>query len=151
MRWAQRLKRIAQVSGTYGHNEAQTVVENCGNTLILRCSSSENGGTARFASKLIGEREILREHVTKGRSGGPFFADDHRSVSTSIQHVTESAVLPSEIDQLPDPQGFLKFASTPSWTASASAFAEPPKVPETEIPGACRIVAVSRSTAMIGR
>jgi hypothetical protein len=29
-------------------------VENCGNTLILR-SASENGGTARFASKLIGE------------------------------------------------------------------------------------------------
>ena len=28
---------IAQVSGTYGHAEAQTIVENCGNTLILRC------------------------------------------------------------------------------------------------------------------
>jgi type IV secretory pathway TraG/TraD family ATPase VirD4 len=42
---------IAQVSGTYGHAEAQTIVENCGNTLILRCSASEGGGTARFASK----------------------------------------------------------------------------------------------------
>jgi hypothetical protein len=43
---------------------AHSIVENCGNTLILRCSSSENGGSARFASKLIGEREITREHVT---------------------------------------------------------------------------------------
>jgi type IV secretory pathway TraG/TraD family ATPase VirD4 len=106
---------IAQVSGTYGRAEAQTIVENCGNTLILRCSASEGGGTARFASGLIGEREVLREQVTKSRGGGVIFASDHRSVSTSTHHVTESAVLASEIEQLPDLQGFLKFASTPEW------------------------------------
>lgn len=51
---------IAQVSTTYGAGEAQTIVENCGNTLILRCSSSEGGGTSRFASGLIGDRELIR-------------------------------------------------------------------------------------------
>jgi type IV secretory pathway TraG/TraD family ATPase VirD4 len=105
---------IAQVSGTYGHAEAQTIVENCGNTLILRCSSSENGGTARFASKLIGEREITREHVTTNDGGG-MFSRGHASTSKSLQHVTEAAVLPSEIEQLPDLQGYLKFASQPEW------------------------------------
>jgi hypothetical protein len=105
---------IAQVSGTYGHAEAQTIVENCANTLILRCSASEGGGTARFASKLIGEREIMREHVTTNDGGG-FFSKGHSSTSKSIQHVMESAVLPSEIEQLPDLQGYLKFASTPEW------------------------------------
>src|ERR1019366_2797091 len=50
---------IAQVSSTYGAGEAQTIVENCGNTLILRCSGSENGGTSHFASRLIGEGEVL--------------------------------------------------------------------------------------------
>jgi type IV secretory pathway TraG/TraD family ATPase VirD4 len=109
------IQSIAQVSGSYGHAEAQTIVENCGNTLILRCSASEGGGTARFASALIGEREVLREQVTKSRGGGVIFANDHRSVSTSTQHVTESAVLASEIEQLPDLHGFLKFASTPEW------------------------------------
>lgn len=44
---------IAQVSGTYGREVADTLVENCGNTLILRCSASERGGTSEFASKLI--------------------------------------------------------------------------------------------------
>ncbi len=39
---------IAQVRGTYGDAEAQTIVENCGNTLILRCSASERGGTAEL-------------------------------------------------------------------------------------------------------
>jgi hypothetical protein len=88
------------------------IVENCGNTLILRSSASENGGTARFASKLIGEREVTREQITKSRGGGYLFAANHRSVSTSTYRVTESAVLPSE---LPDLQGFLKFASQPEW------------------------------------
>src|ERR1700690_3052557 len=46
--------RIAQVSGTYVACDAQTIIENCGNTLILRCSGSENGGTSQFASRLIG-------------------------------------------------------------------------------------------------
>ena len=31
---------VAQVSSTYGAGEAQTIVENCGNTLILRCSAA---------------------------------------------------------------------------------------------------------------
>ena len=105
---------IAQVSSTYGHGEAQTIVENCSNTLILRCSASENGGTARFASKLIGEREVIRPTVSRTRKGG-FFAEPGHSVSRSEQHVTETAVLPAEIEQLPDLAGYLKFSSHPAW------------------------------------
>jgi type IV secretory pathway TraG/TraD family ATPase VirD4 len=102
---------IAQVSGTYGRAEAQTIVENCGNTLILRCSASEGGGTARFASSLIGEREVIREQITKSTRPNEWLA----SRSVAQHHVTESAVLASEVEQLPDLQGFLKFASTPEW------------------------------------
>src|SRR5262249_27105005 len=57
---------IAQVSGTYGKAAADTIVENCGNTLILRCSASERGGTSEFASKLIGQREVM--HKTRSES-----------------------------------------------------------------------------------
>ena len=102
---------FAQVSGTYGRAEAQTIVENCGNTLILRYSASEGGGTARFASGLIGEREIIREQITKSRRPNEWLASE----SIARHHVTESAVLASEIEQLPDLQGFLKFASQPEW------------------------------------
>lgn len=106
---------IAQVSGTYGRSDAETIVENCGNTLILRCSASEHGGTAQFASKLIGEREVIREHVSKSRRPTEFLA----TKTIGEQHVVESAVLPSEIEQLPDLEGYLKFASTPGWTRVA--------------------------------
>ena len=105
---------IAQVSSTYGQGEAQTIVENCSNTLILRCSASEMGGTARFASKLIGEREIIRQTVSRTRKGG-LFAEPGHTVSRGEQHLIEPAVLPAEIEQLPDLCGYLKFASAPAW------------------------------------
>jgi len=102
---------IAQVSGTYGHGEAHTIVENCGNTLILRCSASEGGGTARFASQLIGEREVMRTAVSNSRRATEVWG----SVTHSRQLAVESAVLPSQVEQLPDLSGYLKFASDPKW------------------------------------
>ncbi len=108
---------IAQVSSTYGVGEAQTLVENCGNTLILRCSGSENGGTSQFASRLIGEREIVRRQTSRGRDrDGSFMArGSRRSTNTSEQNVMEAAVMASELEQLPDLTGYLKTASSAEW------------------------------------
>jgi hypothetical protein len=109
--------RIAQVSSTYGSGEAQTLVENCGNTLILRCSASEHGGTSQFASRLIGEREVVRRHTARARDRERGFAarGARRSTSISEQHVTEAAVLASELEQLADLTGYLKTAHSPAW------------------------------------
>jgi len=102
---------LAQVSTTYGNGDAHTLVENCANSLILRSSASEGGGTARFASSLIGDREILR--TTHSRSRRPL---DLVGVRTSSQQVAvEAAILPSQIEQLPDLTGYLKVASRPEW------------------------------------
>ncbi|MDP9084083.1 MAG: type IV secretion system DNA-binding domain-containing protein [Pseudomonadota bacterium] len=108
---------IAQVSNTYGQSDAQTIVENCGNTLILRCSASENGGTAQFASRLIGEREILRRQLSRGsdRESAWTTRSSRRSRNITEQYTTEAAVMPSEIEQLPDLCGYLKCASSPQW------------------------------------
>ncbi len=108
---------IAQVSSTYGSGEAQTLVENCGNTLILRCSGSEHGGTSQFASRLIGEREVIRRQTSRGRDRESFLAAHgaRRTMSVSEQRVTETAVLPSELEQLPNLSGYLKTASSPHW------------------------------------
>jgi type IV secretory pathway TraG/TraD family ATPase VirD4 len=108
---------IAQVSSTYGAGEAQTIVENCGNTLILRCSGSENGGTSHFASRLIGEREVIRKQTSRGRDREVFFTSRGARHSTNVseQHVTEAAVLASQLEQLPDLTGYLKTASSVEW------------------------------------
>ncbi len=102
---------IAQVSATYGSGEAQTIVENCGNSLLLRCSASEHGGTAAFASRLIGQREVLRLNTSRSRRPGDLFA-----ATTVSEHISiEPAVMDSEIEQLPDLEGYLKLASMPQW------------------------------------
>lgn len=108
---------LAQVSGTYGAGDAQTIIENCGNTLILRCSGSEHGGTSQFASRLIGEREIVRRQTSRGRDRESALAarGSRRSSNVSDQHVTETAVMPSQLEQLPDLTGYLKTASSPTW------------------------------------
>ena len=105
---------IGQVRGTYGDTEAQTIVENCGNTLILRCSASERGGTAEFASRLIGKREVVRKQYSVSRPRTLFgFFRQTRAVTDQV--ATEDAVMASEIEQLPDLSGFLKRASRPEW------------------------------------
>ncbi|HEX3951868.1 MAG TPA: type IV secretion system DNA-binding domain-containing protein [Steroidobacteraceae bacterium] len=108
---------ISQISATYGQGDGNTIVENCGNTLILRCSGSEHGGTSQFASRLIGEREVLRRQVSRGRDRESGFSSRgaRRSRSITEQHVTETAVMASELEQLPDFCGYLKGASSRIW------------------------------------
>jgi hypothetical protein len=102
---------VSQVSATYGSGEANTIVENCGSTLILRCSGSEHGGTSQFASRLIGEREVTRITTSRSRRMNELFG----AVSHSEHSGVETAVMGSQIEQLPDLSGYLKLASSPSW------------------------------------
>lgn len=102
---------VAQVSATYGSGEARTIVENCGNSLIMRCSGSEPGGTAHFASQLIGQREIVRTSRSRSRH----VTDLLPSITISEHVGIEPAVMDSQIEQLPDLTGYLKFASRPAW------------------------------------
>ena len=103
--------RVAQVSSTYGRGEAQTIVENCGNSFILRCSASEQGGTSQFASRLIGQREVVQVSRSKSRSPSHFLP----SITESEHRHIEPAVMDSEIERLPDLAGSLKLASRPDW------------------------------------
>jgi type IV secretory pathway TraG/TraD family ATPase VirD4 len=130
-RCALGFQSISQVSTTYGQGVAQTMVENCGTSLVLRCSSSENGGTSRFASRLIGEREVVRISNSASRSSsGVFMGTPHETHGTSEHHATESAVMPAEIEQLPDRSGFLKFPSQTAWIRVSFPYYDIPKVAE---------------------
>ncbi len=106
---------IAQVSTIYGPGPARTIVENCSNSLVLRCSASEGGGTAQFASALIGKREIIRQTVSTNTEAHRIRSDTVRGYSYGEQHQVEDAVMASEIEALPDRAGFVKFASGAAW------------------------------------
>jgi hypothetical protein len=79
--------------------------------LILRCSASERGGTSEFASKLIGQREVMHTTLSITRRSGEW----RSSTSKSEQLRIEPAVMASEIERLPDLTGYLKIASVPDW------------------------------------
>jgi hypothetical protein len=106
------LQSIAQVRGTYGDADANTIVENCNTKLILRCNASEGGGTAQFASDVIGDRVVERDETTTSRSQGK-----HASTSTTraLREHREPAVLASEIMQLDRWTGYLKVATQKHW------------------------------------
>ena len=111
------MQSIAQVRACYGEADARTIIENCGTSLILRCSASEAGGTAQFASQLIGDRQVRRRERSQSVTRGGLF-DVHagrfqRSCTERTQ--IEPAVLSAEIEQLADFHGFLKLASRPDW------------------------------------
>ena len=134
---------LAQVSSTYGSGEAQTIVENCGNSLILRCSGSEHGGTSQFASRLIGEREVTRITTSRSRRATEVFASTTQSEHPGI----EAAVMGSEIEQLPDLSGYLKLASSPGWQRVCLRAPGPQRQPQAAR-GAARILSFpSRVTA----
>ena len=136
---------VAQVSSTYGKGEAQTIVENCGNSLILRCSASEHGGTSQFASRLIGQREVVQVSRSKSRSPGHFLP----SITESERRHIEPAVMDSEIERLPDLKGFLKLASSPDWLRVTLRL--PERTREAPQPRRAQTTAVQDAARAIGR
>ncbi len=105
------IQSIAQVRAVYGDAEAQTIVEMFGTQLVLKCGASEGGGTARFASDLIGQREVERIETSTSYNQG----QNGPSTTTSYRRSLEQAVLPSEIMQLPDLSGYLRVSGQEVW------------------------------------
>jgi hypothetical protein len=102
---------FAQVKQVYGEG-AQTIIENCGNLLLLRAGASENGGTAKLASELIGDREVERDDISRSRTRGRFTT---RSMSMQTKRSVEDVALASEIMQLVNLEGFVKRATRTGW------------------------------------
>lgn len=121
---------ISQVSGTYGKAAADTIVENCGNTLILRCSASEMGGTSQFASRLIGQREIVYTTKSKSRQPNEWLA----TTTTSEHRSVEYAVMASEIERLADLEGYLKIASISDWVRTKLVHVNYSEVARSRVP-----------------
>ena len=101
----------AQVKAVYGEG-AHTIIENCGNLLLLRSGLSEGGGTAELISDLIGSREVERDDVSRSHTRGRFTS---RSMSMQSKRTVEDMVLASEIMQLANQEGYVKRATCPRW------------------------------------
>ena len=121
---------FAQVKQVYGEG-AQTIIENCGNLLLLRAGVSEDGGTAKLVSELIGGREIERDDISRSRTHGRFTT---WSMSMQTRRTVEDVALASEITQLGNREGFVKRASDPRWVRVRFRYTVYPKRVEPLMP-----------------
>lgn len=100
---------IGKVRAMYGDGAAAALVENCSTRLILRCAGGDTASTARFASSLIGQQSYMQQSFNEGAAPGG------KSWGHSLSARTDDAVMPSEIERLPDLSGYLKVPSKPEW------------------------------------
>jgi len=131
----------------YGHGFAGAVVENAANTLILRCSDSgeRSGGTAQFASSLIGQREVLRTtsstsetHGSSLQHGLKILPGTNRSKvsGTNTAPMIESAVLPAQIEGLENLKGYVHSHGMPFWSRCTLPIFEREPIAEAFVPRA---------------
>jgi type IV secretory pathway TraG/TraD family ATPase VirD4 len=116
-RCALGFQSIGPLASIYGDGIAAALVENTGTKLILRCSASEGGGTARFASDVIGQRDVWRQSTNSGTQ--THLQGVNQSQGSSLSLATESAVLASEIEKLADLNGYLRSPSVEYWARVA--------------------------------
>jgi type IV secretory pathway TraG/TraD family ATPase VirD4 len=91
------LQSVAQLRAIYGREGAQTLLSCLSSSLTLRSADAE---TADYLSRSLGDAEVRRENRSRG---------DGRE-TLSEQRVNTRVVMPSEIQNLPDRQGFLNLA-----------------------------------------
>jgi len=131
----------------YGRGFAGAVVENAANTLILRCSDSgeRNGGTAQFASTLIGQREVLRTTSSTSETQGSSLKHGLRIApgtnrskvsGTNTSPVVVPAVLPAQIEGLDNLKGYAHSHGAPFWSRCTLPLFEREAVAEAFMPRA---------------
>lgn len=91
---------FAAIAKTYGREDAETILNSCGTSLVLKLSDES---TARIFSGRFGETQDWEVTETRSRGEGR----SRNGVSFTRAKKTDRLLLPSEIQSLPKLQGFL--------------------------------------------
>ena len=100
------IQDIGQLDRLYTDKHRQAIINACGNSVIFRVSEPT---TAKFLSDKIGSSvwRVADEVYSMG------VADNRDGVSISKREHTEALVMPSELQNLPDLHGYVKFVGYP--------------------------------------
>lgn len=99
------IQDVGNIEKIYGREHRQTIVNACGNSLIF---AVEDPDTAEFLSKKIGEMEYYE--TTESKTSSIQGINSSTSKSTHEEKRKERAILPSEIQKLPDMVAYFKTA-----------------------------------------
>jgi type IV conjugative transfer system coupling protein TraD len=105
------IQDIGQIEEVYGKELRQTIINACGSNLIYRVSDPV---TAKYLSDKIGERAVLE--TQENHSMGS--AENRDGLSLVRREKTDRLVLPSELQNLPDLTGYVRFIGYPILTTA---------------------------------
>lgn len=116
---------IALFRETYGHDTTQTILATLGTWLTLRVKDPE---TAEYMSESLGDEEIRRVANSAGKN------DSGKSENRSEQYNDRRVVMPSQLQNLPNLQGYLDISGNLPVCAVTLPIAEqrPPAAPAFE-------------------
>lgn len=95
------LQSVSQLRVVFGKEESTTLLSCLSNLVCLRAADAE---TAKYFSDGFGSQEILRTDTSESSQG---------SSSSSVKHVTQAAIMASEISGLPPLVGYVRLANQP--------------------------------------
>jgi Type IV secretion-system coupling protein DNA-binding domain len=101
----------AQITKIYGQEDTRIILQGTKTKLILNCADPQ---TAETMSKIIGRQELLDTTENQSRSHHSGRTGSGSSVSFNQQFREVSAVMPSQLQDLPKLKGYLKLASLPA-------------------------------------
>lgn len=98
------MQQVSQIQDIYGKEKARTIMGQCLNKLILRCSDNE---TAQLMSETLGERVMHRvaENTTYGANS------IRDGVGLAAREEKEPVYLPTELMNLPSLQGVIRVSN----------------------------------------
>ncbi len=99
----------AQITKIYGREDTRIILQGTKTKLILNCADPQ---TAETMAKIIGKQESFQ--VTSNRSRTTHRGGQNRTVSENEQIKESYAVLPAELQDLPDLKGYFKIAGLPA-------------------------------------
>ncbi len=99
----------AQITKIYGREDTRIILQGTKTKLILNCADPQ---TAETMAKIIGKQESFQ--VTSNRSRTTHRGGQNRTVSENEQIKESYAVLPAQLQDLPDLRGYCKMAGFPA-------------------------------------
>jgi type IV secretory pathway TraG/TraD family ATPase VirD4 len=101
----------AQISKIYGQEDTRIILQGTKTKLILNCADPQ---TAETMAQIIGKQESL--YFTSNRSRNIHQGGQNRTISENEQIRESYAVLPAQLQDLPDLRGYFKIAGLPAAT-----------------------------------
>ena len=99
----------AQISKIYGREDTRILLQGTKTKLLLNCADPQ---TAEMMAQIIGKQESV--YFTSNRSRSTRGQNRTRTVSENEQLRESYAVLPAQLQDLPDLKGYLKIAGMPA-------------------------------------